>query len=72
MKTENYRFIIELPDGEEIISDEYEYEYLEHGEIESNDYCDVLYDSHEDMLEQMENDKIEFVFNSLSIRHKKI
>jgi hypothetical protein len=64
MKTEKYKFIIELPDGEEIISDEYEYEY---------DDLDKLYPDdnyhYEMMLEQMEMDKMAFVFNNLSIRH---
>jgi hypothetical protein len=68
MKTETYKFIIELPDGEEIISDEYEYEYSNNNEVLRH----TLLDNYESMLEQMEMDKMAFVFNNLSIRHCKI
>jgi nuclear transport factor 2 (NTF2) superfamily protein len=66
MKTEIYKFIIELPDGEEIISDEYEYEWKDD---DANDYDNYRYN---EMLDQMEMDKMAFVFNNLSIRHCKI
>jgi hypothetical protein len=71
MKTEKYKFIIELPDGKEIISDEHEYTYLEFEEdYEGSE--DFVYEDKHDMLEQIEIDKIEFVFNNLSIRHERV
>jgi len=77
MKTLTVKFCIEL-DSDTIESDEYEYEYSEHDndypykvddvEYNENDFLNIV--SYEDVLKQMENDKIEWVFNTLSIRHQ--
>ena len=59
MKTLTVKFKIEY--GDDIIeSDEHEYEY--EGDDPNNYY--------EDALEEMENDKIAWVFNTINIRHE--
>jgi len=77
MKTLTVKFCIEL-DSATIESDEYGYEYSEHDndypykvddiEYNENDFLNIV--SYEDVLGQMENDKIEWVFSTLSIRHQ--
>ena len=67
METVNFKFIIELPNGEKIISKEYEYEY--------NKERDIKYEnthSYNMMLEDVEQDKIAFVFQELIIRQEQI
>jgi len=73
MKTKIYKFIIELPDGNEITSDEYEYEYCDNKQEEEDLYKDgIIAITYDDVSEEIENDKIAWVFNTLSIRHEEI
>ena len=67
MKTVNFKFIIELPDGENIESGECEYEY---NDEDKNDECDTYH--YDMMMEEMGRDKINWVFEVLSIRHEQV
>lgn len=70
MKTKEYIFSIELPD-ETISSGRHEYNYYELDEslIDSSFY---IHDNEEDMLETMEQDKIEWLFDVLNISHREV
>ena len=63
MKTLTVKFIIDLGD-ETIESDEREYEYY------GGDEFDEANTDYEDVLEEIEYDKIAWVFNTVSIRHE--
>lgn len=62
---------------QDVESEEYEYVYLEKGEIEPNEYSGVIYDSLNDVLAERDINQVDWVFRTFNfeietILHKKL